>query len=974
MKLVHKVWLGIGIALLTTLLSVAWFGYQFTQRNIEASLLTEGRTLSSVIMAVRRTYQQQFLASGIPLDEHTVGFLPAHAMPRIAQQFQAFDHRGVRFNNVSDRARNPANQADPVEMAAIRHFRDHPKDKERLVPFRDANGQDYFHYSTPIWVEAYCLTCHGDPKDAPPAIQARYQTAWGYKLGELRGILSVKMPASDTRDRILGLWWREQGIHFAAALLSLLTGGLLVHFLVVRKLTAFRAGARRLAAGDYAWRFQERGEDETADLARSLNEMARTIQDSQHGMRLAASVFSHALDGIIITDDKGVIIDANPAFSRITGYSREEAVGRTPALLASGRHDASFYASMWRAIQEQGVWSGEIWNRRKNGEVYPERLSITAVLDAQSRLTHFVGVFSDISVIKHQEAQLVHLAQHDPLTGLPNRALLADRIRQAIHAARRNGSLLAVCYLDLDGFKPVNDQHGHEVGDRLLVEMSRRMQAALRADDTVARLGGDEFVFLLQGLRSSAECEASLGRLLASIAQPVMLIDPPISLSASIGVSLYPSDDQNPDALLRQADQAMYAAKQAGRNRYVFYDLEGDRQVRSHRESRERIRQALTQGEFVLHYQPEINMRTGALVGAEALVRWQHPEHGLLLPRDFLPVIENSALDDALGEWVLDQALKQLADWHARGLDITVSVNVSAHHLQHTDFAGRLQARLSQYPDLAKGSLVLEILENAALEDLARVSDVIRTCQKLGSHFALDDFGTGYSSLTHLKRLPVQSLKIDQSFIHDMLRDPEDLAIVEGVIALAEAFGREVIAEGVDSLEAGLLLMQLGCQVAQGYIISRPLPGEEMFVWADKWQAPDAWSEENFRYWRKEDFALLLAQYHHREWIDNLADRIEGAEAVGPLMLDSESCRFGRWYQGSGRIRYGHLEEFAALDASHVHAHELGAELLALLRDNRAAEARARLPELFSARDQLLDRLHQLQSRVLTDQGNPAPG
>ncbi|MDO9227595.1 MAG: EAL domain-containing protein [Pseudomonadota bacterium] len=970
MKLVYKLWLGIGAALLAALAVMAWFGYQHTQRSVEAALLEEGRSIHGVLMAMRRTYQRQFLSSGLELDARTVGFLPAHAMPRIAHDFQAFDRRGVRFNNVSDRARNPGNQADTLEMGAIRHFRAHPEAKERLTSYSDQQGRHYFHYTTPIWTEPYCLKCHGNPEDAPAAIRQGYELAYGYKVGDLRGILSVKLPAAETEARILGLWWHEQAIHLAVVALALLLAGGLVHLLVVRRLNLFRVGARRLAAGDYAWRVPEGGTGETAELAHSLNEMAQAIEHSQGEMRLAASVFDHAREGIMITDAAGNLVDVNPAFSQITGFAGEEVLGKTPRALKSGRHDPAFYTAMWRTIIKEGHWIGEIWNRRKNGEEYPERLSISSIRDPAGAVSHYLGVFTDISQVKQQEQLLQHLAQHDALTGIPNRILLADRMHQAIAQARRNGDLLAVGYLDLDGFKPINDTYGHDAGDRLLVEMARRMSEALRSGDTVARLGGDEFVFLLQGLSDLAECETTLDRLLSVINQPALIDGQIASLSASIGVSLYPSDDEDPDTLLRHADQAMYAAKQAGRGRYTFHDVEGDRRARSHRETQERIRLALETNEFELFYQPQVNMRSGEIVGAEALIRWRHPERGLLSPAAFLPVIENTELDIALGEWVLQQALRQLAAWREQGLELTVSINISAQHIQRPDFVEKLLACLAVHPEVSPRQLELEILETAALEDLARVSEVIRTCQRMGSDFALDDFGTGYSSLTYLKHLPVQILKIDQSFVHDMLRDPDDLAIVEGVIALAEAFGRDIVAEGVDSLEAGLLLLQLGCAVAQGYSIARPMPAAELPAWVAKWDTPHAWSEENFRRWHREDFALLLAEYNHRDWIDNLADRIEGevgSKTDVPLTLDQELCRFGRWYHGSGQVRYGTLPEFTAIDPVHRQVHELGAELLKLLHVGKHDEARKRLPELFALRDELLGKLRSLQDLIVSE-------
>ena len=966
MKIVFKLWTGIGLSMLAALMVMAWFGYHHSQESVKSAVLEEGRSLHGALMAVRRTYHREFLRSGVPLDERTLALLPAHAMSRIAQDFRSFDRRGMSFNNVSDRPRNPDNQADEVEMGAIAYFRDHPKATERLSKFTDARGEEYFHYATPIWTEAYCLQCHGDKATAPAAIRQHYDLAYDYKVGELRGILSIKLPARETEHRILGLWWQEQAVHLGVVLLGLLVGGALVHVLVIRRLIAFRRAAGQLAGGNYASRVPDTGRDEAADLARSFNHMAHTIQQDREQMRLAASVFAHAREGILITDPALRIVETNPAFTQITGYERHEILGQTPKVLSSGRHDPAYYEAMWRAIREDGYWIGEIWDQRKNGEIYPERLSIAPIRGPNGEVTHYIGVFSDISLLKQQEQQLQHLAQHDALTGVPNRVLLADRMRQAIAQASRGGELLAVGYLDLDGFKPINDTHGHEVGDHLLVEMARRMTQSLRGGDTVARLGGDEFVLLLRGLKDQEECEATLNRLLEVIAQPVHLNGLEASLSASIGVSLYPSDDDDPDTLLRHADQAMYAAKQAGRGCYTFYDVEGDRRARSHRETQDRVRLALDNNELLLHYQPQVDMRSGTVVGAEALIRWQHPERGLLSPAAFLPVIENTTLDIAVGEWVLRQALAQLDAWRQQGLELTVSVNISAQHIQRPDFLEKLQHCLAEYPAVSAHQLELEILETAALEDLARVSEVIHTCQKLGSDFALDDFGTGYSSLTYLKHLPVQILKIDQSFVRDMLRDPDDLAIVEGVIALAEAFGRDVIAEGVDSLEAGLLLLQLGCAVAQGYSIARPMPAADLPTWIKDWDTPRAWSEENFRRWHREDFALLLAEYNHRDWIDNLANRIEGDTGkLDPIMLDPESCRFGHWYHGSGRVRYGTLPAYAAIQPPHVRVHELGTELLALLRAGDIQAARTRLPELFVARDELLKRLHDLQSLIM---------
>lgn len=559
--------------------------------------------------------------------------------------------------------------------------------------------------------------------------------------------------------------------------------------------------------------------------------------------QLAASVFTHANEGIMITQADGRIIEVNAAFSDITGYARDELIGQNPRILNSGRQDPSFYGGMWRMLVENGTWSGEIWNRRKNGEIYVETQTISAVRDAQGNTQHFVALITDITERKEAQLKLERLAHFDNLTGLPNRVLLADRMHQAMAQIQRRGLSLAVVYLDLDGFKEINDRHGHETGDLLLAELARRMKHTLREGDTLARLGGDEFVAVLLEQADIVASEPMLKRLLAAAAEPVQYGAHSLQISASAGITFYPQVAAvDADQLLRQADQAMYQAKLAGKNRYHAFDTELDHNLRDHYENLERIRGALAAGEFVLYYQPKVNMRTGKVVGVEALIRWQHPYSGLLLPATFLPVIEQNLLSVELGEWAIDDALKQMEVWQAAGLILPVSVNVGAKQLQQADFVERLRALLAAHPGVAPENLELEVLETSALADMIQATSVIDACRKMGVRFALDDFGTGYSSLNYLKRLSVAQFKIDQGFVSNMLEDPEDLAVLEGVLGLATAFRREVIAVGVESREHGDLLLQLGCELAQGYFISRPMPAAQLPGWAATWQTDAPWS------------------------------------------------------------------------------------------------------------------------------------
>jgi diguanylate cyclase (GGDEF)-like protein/PAS domain S-box-containing protein len=564
---------------------------------------------------------------------------------------------------------------------------------------------------------------------------------------------------------------------------------------------------------------------------------------AEEKITLAASVFGTAREGIMITDTAGAIIDVNRAFSLITGYDHDEVIGQNPRLLKSGRQDKAQYEAMWQDLHDKGHWYGDIWNRRKNGDIYAEMLTISTVLDAHGKPQNYVAIFSDITEAKQYEQQLHHIAHYDALTNLPNRVLLADRLNQSMSQSQRRGLKLAVVFLDLDGFKAINDHFGHEAGDHLLASVATRMKLTLREGDTLARIGGDEFVAVLLDMASDASSWPMIDRLLAAVAEPVAFNDSILQVSASLGMTFYPQEsDIDADQLQRQADQAMYQAKLLGKSRFHVFDTEHDRSVRGQNESLEEIREALGRSQLVLHYQPKVNMRTGGLVGVEALIRWQHPTRGLLAPGLFLPIIENHALAVDVGEWVIHTALNQVQAWHAQGLDLPVSVNVGARQLQQRDFVARLQAILAQHPLVPANSLELEVLETSALEDISGVTRVIEQCRLMGVLFAIDDFGTGYSSLNYLKRLPVARIKIDQSFVRDMLDDADDLAILQGVIGLAQAFRREVIAEGVETVAHGSALLQLGCELAQGYGIGKPMPGPEMLAWVQRWQNGANWT------------------------------------------------------------------------------------------------------------------------------------
>ncbi|MFC3626520.1 EAL domain-containing protein [Vogesella amnigena] len=701
------------------------------------------------------------------------------------------------------------------------------------------------------------------------------------------------------------------------------------------------------------------GEDgKLAGIIGAWNDVSE-LRQAESRLRLLAGVFKHSHEGIAITDARGRILDANRALCQISGYQREALQEVRLQDFCSARHEPAFYDAILQQLQADGHWQGEVWARRHDGEPYPVLLSISSVPDADGTLRNYIAIFTDIRVLKEQEQRLDQLAQHDALTQLPNRAQLAARMQQSMARAQGNGLLLAVCFMDLDGFKRVNDRHGQQLGDQLLIQVAGRLRDALRGSDTVARLGGDEFALVLTDLPDLEACHSSLQRLLDIIAQPYELSGMQLQISASIGVALYPQDEHDPDTLLRHADQAMYQVKEQGRNGYRLFDAEHDKRRRSRKESLVRLRQALEQGELRLYYQPKVNMRNGKVVGAEALLRWHHPQHGVLAPGAFLADIEDSELDIPLGEWVIRTALAQMQEWRARGLLLGISVNISAFHLQQPDFARRMAVLLQEYPQLPRDMLEIEVLESTALSDLERVIALMRDCQALGVRFALDDFGTGYSSLLYLKRLPADKLKIDQSFIRNMHEDTDDLAIVQGIIGLSGAFNRHLVAEGVETDEHGKLLLYLGCEVAQGYGIARPMPADHFFDWVRRWQGNPHWEFAARQRWTQQDIALFRLELAYRATLGRLLELAAGDGKPGDWDAASYA-EFAGWYLEEGQRGYGHHPRYRELGEllQAIGSHSF--QLWQAMQQHDQQAVAAEVPELLRLRETLTEAVRSL--------------
>ncbi|OAN52308.1 hypothetical protein A6A04_01030 [Paramagnetospirillum marisnigri] len=548
-------------------------------------------------------------------------------------------------------------------------------------------------------------------------------------------------------------------------------------------------------------------------------------------MQLAASVFHTTREGILITDAKGIILSVNPAFSDITGYSAEEAVGQTPRLLKSNHHGGAFYAEMWHQIVDTGGWQGEVWNRRKNGEAYLEWLTISAIPGPDGRPDRFVSVFTDVTELRRKDEQIRHQAYHDSLTGLPNRALLGDRLEHAIEVAQREDSQVAVLFLDLDHFKVVNDSLGHQEGDRLLQQTAQRILDSVRRSDTVGRLGGDEFIVILSGVDAGSEVALVAEKIIAAIAQPFDLAGRPVHAGTSIGIAVFPQDGGTAETLMKNADTAMYQAKGAGRSTFRFFDPSMNRRAVQRLEMEANLRAALDLGEFRLFYQPKIHVLTGRCCGAEALIRWQRADGALVSPADFIPVAEETGLIIPIGYWVIEETCRQNVAWRASGLAaVPVSVNLSLRQFHDHALVDRIAAILAAYGVEAE-AIEVELTESAVMEEPDKAIVTLKRLRDLGLKVSVDDFGTGYSSLAYLKRFPISTIKIDRSFVTDLGTDPEDAAIAQTIIALARTLKLDVVAEGVETEGQLAILTEMGCEVVQGYIFGRPVPADDFVTW-----------------------------------------------------------------------------------------------------------------------------------------------
>jgi diguanylate cyclase (GGDEF)-like protein/PAS domain S-box-containing protein len=581
-------------------------------------------------------------------------------------------------------------------------------------------------------------------------------------------------------------------------------------------------------------------------LPRSESEVLLVLRDisrrkhMENQLRLSAKVFESSNEAILITDCRNRVISVNQMFEKITGYKAEEILGKEPALLGARQENRSLYRNLWALLYENGAWQGELTDQRRTGESYPVWLSISLVRDAQGEPEYHIASFSDITERKRQEAQIEHLAFHDVLTGLPNRRLLTDRIEVAISQAQRENSGLALLFIDLDRFKTINDSLGHQAGDQLLREVGRRLGQWVRSGDTVSRVGGDEFIVLCPNCGSPDDASVLGEKLLEALAQPYHIADNQLIITASIGIALYPDNGSEANTLIGNADAAMYLAKENDRNNCQFYSPELNEKNLERLQLELRLRHALEANEFVLYFQPQIDAQTGALVGAETLIRWLDPIHGLIPPGRFIPLAEETGLIQPIGDWVLREVCRYLRRWQALELPhFPIAVNLSARQFKQANFIESIVEALAE-TGIEPRLIELELTESMLMKDIQQTTNKLKELKEMGFSISVDDFGTGFSSLNYLRHFPIDVLKIDQSFVRELFEDDAALAIIDSIIALANALGMKTIAEGVETGDQRLVLQRHGCDSLQGYHIARPLPEQEFIAWVQAYQAPPA--------------------------------------------------------------------------------------------------------------------------------------
>ena len=769
-------------------------------------LLNEGKALANFISAFRQTYQDAFLENHIEIDEKTINLLPVKTIAEISSRFSSLSEGSIMVRTVSDRPRNPKNKANGFEMNMIEHFRINNKQNYRFT-----QQENVYHFVQPLRIKPGCLQCHGKREDAIPSIKKRYDKAYGYKIGEIRGLLNIQIQEKD----IFTLLYRDF-INVLILTIVIYLVFLAVIYLLIRKL--------RKDEENYTRRLEEEINLKTAELQKQKD--------------LFETLFEKSSDGILIFDGEK-FSQCNEHIVQMLGLkSKNELLEMQPSALSPEyQPDGQSSYEKSRKVMQKAFESGreqlEWLHRRSNGEEFISEITLTPIVLDGKRVLYVV--WRDISEKKKAQKKLLeqtdilkYRAYHDLLTGLPNRNLFNEKLEQAIRKAEDDGSELALFFIDLDQFKQINDSLGHDVGDRILKEVAGHLREALPNEYTLSRLGGDEFTVIAEGADNREEITDLAQMILDTLRKPIIYDSRKLYISCSIGISLYPKDGSQTQNLLKYADAAMYKAKEEGRNNFRFYTSEMTEQAYERLVMKADLVRALADEEFCIYYQPQFDGKNDRLIGMEALLRWNHPLTGLKMPDSFLPIAGESGILTQIDHWVARQAMKQLQQWHDEGLKAGhLALNLTISHLNEIDFYRELKTTIEEVGFDPK-NLELEITESELMQNFDDAIVKLKQLHKLDIHIAIDDFGTGHSSLAYLKRLPVDKLKIDRSFIEDLPGNEEDAAIVKAIIALAQTLGLDIIAEGVESMEQKEFLIKNGCDQIQGYYYARPMPAEEM--------------------------------------------------------------------------------------------------------------------------------------------------
>ncbi|MEW6766249.1 MAG: EAL domain-containing protein [Pseudomonadota bacterium] len=784
-------------------------------------------------------------------------------------------------------------------------------------------------------------------------------------------------PMDSLTDELDTTLWHSVAVSAALMLLGLLLALLTTRGLSL-DLRLLTQAARRFAKGDITPAVPRSGCREVRELGEAFSAMRAEVIERDASLRdqeaYLRTIIDTSTEGIITVDSHGLMKTVNPVAAKMFGHRVEDMLGESINMLMPSR-----YASEHdRFLLKPNILRGEkpligrtVLGLRKDGSTFPISIGLASFERNGERM--FTAFIQDVGALQaaeeaiRQAREIESLAYFDPLTKLANRLRLRERLAAMLTTDASSDARMALVIIDLDGFKDVNDRLGHGAGDRLLITIANRMRELVHGQDLVARLGGDEFAILFPGLGDPRELRLPLVNLLKKLSEEVQLGEHTVRVSASMGVSFFPDDAETLEDLFRHADIAMYRAKAGGRNQYAVFSQAMEAEIIQRHTLRRRLADAMENEQLELYYQPQANMGSGHITSVEALIRWNDPEHGLRAPSIFIPLAEESDLIIRIGIWVMRTALRQIETWNRQGLRMEVAVNIAARQFQDARFVDTLRSLLAEHPEVTPGQLKLEITESAAMADFDQARRIILECRELGVLFALDDFGTGFSSLTYLQKLPVQSLKIDRSFIANLLRDANDAAITKGIIDMARLLNLSVIAEGVEDERVINRLLDFGCRLGQGYGIARPMPAAALALWMERWQRPPAWKTIPDWSPNEQHFGLMFARQAHEDWLNHLLEWVETGHADSPpdsLAKDETACAFAHWCEGPGEEIYGGRSGFGHLLEVHHAIHEIGALMIEHVAQGRRDEARAMIHQLLDRRDALFDALEALKLPV----------